>query len=193
MGKVFTRFQTKTAQKPYPMGRHIAIWLIYGSTPRVFVITSDMGSCLWKDTNWHPPRPYSTCHWPGSRITAIALIDFRTSRILAVITSLHVSGVHWGECGVTSRCFFCTHLLAASSKHATRWQTIPPRFFVHFFAVTARLRHEDVYFHVLWRTWTQDHSFLFLILNFRISLLEFNSTKNCQYLTNWTRWKRDYV
>ena len=26
------------------------------------------------------------------------------------------------------------------------------RFFVHFFAVTARLRHEDVYFHVLWRT-----------------------------------------
>ena len=42
MGKVFTRFQSRTAQKPYPMGRHIAIWLIYGSTlpPRVFVITS---------------------------------------------------------------------------------------------------------------------------------------------------------
>ena len=28
MGKVYTRFQTKTAQKPYPMGRHIPIWLI---------------------------------------------------------------------------------------------------------------------------------------------------------------------
>ena len=24
-GKVYTRFQTKTAQKPYPMGRHIPI------------------------------------------------------------------------------------------------------------------------------------------------------------------------
>ena len=28
MGKVYTRFQTKTAQKPYPMGLHISIWLI---------------------------------------------------------------------------------------------------------------------------------------------------------------------
>ena len=27
MGKVYTRFQTKTAQKPYPMGRHIPVWL----------------------------------------------------------------------------------------------------------------------------------------------------------------------
>ena len=28
-------FQTKTAQKPYPMARHIpaCIWLIYGTTP----------------------------------------------------------------------------------------------------------------------------------------------------------------
>ena len=34
MGKVYqTRFQTKTAQKLYPMGRHIPIWLIEGSTP----------------------------------------------------------------------------------------------------------------------------------------------------------------
>ena len=32
-GKVYTRFQTKTAQKPYPMGRDIPIQLIYGSTP----------------------------------------------------------------------------------------------------------------------------------------------------------------
>ena len=33
MGKVNTRFQTKTAQKPHPMGLHIPILLIYGSTP----------------------------------------------------------------------------------------------------------------------------------------------------------------
>ena len=33
MGKVYTRFQTKTPQKPYPMGRHIPKWLIEGSTP----------------------------------------------------------------------------------------------------------------------------------------------------------------
>ena len=32
MGKVCTRFQTKTVQKPYSIGRHIPIWLIYGST-----------------------------------------------------------------------------------------------------------------------------------------------------------------
>ena len=28
MGKVYTYFQTKTAQKPYPKGRHIPIQLI---------------------------------------------------------------------------------------------------------------------------------------------------------------------
>ena len=28
MGKVCTRFQTKRVQKPYPMGRHIPVWLI---------------------------------------------------------------------------------------------------------------------------------------------------------------------
>ena len=33
MGKIFSRFQTKTAQKPYPLGRHIPVWLIQGSTP----------------------------------------------------------------------------------------------------------------------------------------------------------------
>ena len=26
--KIYTRFQTKTAQKPYPLGRHIPIYLI---------------------------------------------------------------------------------------------------------------------------------------------------------------------
>ena len=28
MGTVYTSFQAKTAQKPYPMGRHILIWLL---------------------------------------------------------------------------------------------------------------------------------------------------------------------
>ena len=33
MAKVYTRFQTKTTQKPYPVGRHIPIWLMQGSKP----------------------------------------------------------------------------------------------------------------------------------------------------------------
>ena len=124
MGKVFTRFQTKTAQKPYLMGRHIAVWLIYGSTPRVFLVTSGLiqiGTRLAlilhaadQDLVLLPSLwlilPVVFLYW-----------DFN------MITSLHVSGAHWGECGVTSRCFSCTHLLAPSSKHATRWQTITPR------------------------------------------------------------------
>ena len=28
MGKAYTRFQTKKAQKPYPLRQHIPIWLI---------------------------------------------------------------------------------------------------------------------------------------------------------------------
>ena len=40
-----------------------------------------------------------------------------------------------------------------------------------------------------WRTLTQDNDFLFLFLNFDTpSLLESNSRKNCQHLTNWTKW-----
>ena len=33
MVKIDTLFQTKTAQKPYPLMPHISIWLIEGSTP----------------------------------------------------------------------------------------------------------------------------------------------------------------
>ena len=33
MVKMYTLFQTKTAQKPYPLGPHIPIRLIQGSTP----------------------------------------------------------------------------------------------------------------------------------------------------------------
>ena len=40
------------------------------------------------------------------------------------------------------------------------------RFFVHFFAVIARLRRENAYFHVLWRTRTQHNDFLFIFLTF---------------------------
>ena len=33
MDKVYTRFQTKTAQKPYLLGRHIPIWLTEMGVP----------------------------------------------------------------------------------------------------------------------------------------------------------------
>ena len=34
-GKIYTCFQTKMVQKPYPLQRHVTIWLILGSTPPV--------------------------------------------------------------------------------------------------------------------------------------------------------------
>ena len=61
-------------------------------------------------------------------------------------------------------------------------------FFVHFFAVVARLRRETSYFQVLWRTWTQDNNFHFLYLKY--NPLEFNPRKNRYYLPNWTRWNK---
>ena len=51
-------------------------------------------------------------------------------------------------------------------------------FFGHFFAVTARLRHESGKFYIFWMTWTKGNSFLFLFLNFYSSLWEFNARKN---------------
>ena len=33
MVKICTRFQTKKAPNPYPLGRHIPIWIIWGYTP----------------------------------------------------------------------------------------------------------------------------------------------------------------
>ena len=33
MGEVYTCFQTKAVQKPYPLGQHIPIWLILGNSP----------------------------------------------------------------------------------------------------------------------------------------------------------------
>ena len=62
-------------------------------------------------------------------------------------------------------------------------------FFVHFFAVTSRLRRENAQFDGLWRTWTQDN-FLFLFLNFDTVFLELNSRSICQHLINWKRWNK---
>ena len=60
------------------------------------------------------------------------------------------------------------------------------RFFVHCFAVTARQRREIPRFVEDLNT-RQRLSFSFPEL--RYSLLQFNSrNKNCQHLTNWTRW-----
>ena len=39
-------------------------------------------------------------------------------------------------------------------------------FFVHFFAVTTRLRRESALFHVLWRAKTQGNNSPFLLLKF---------------------------
>ena len=51
-------------------------------------------------------------------------------------------------------------------------------FFIHFFAVTARLRRESAQFHDLWRAKAQDNDFLILFLNFD-TVSEFNSKKIC--------------
>ena len=68
------------------------------------------------------------------------------------------------------------------------------RFLVHFFVVTARLRCEIAYFHVLWRRWAYDNDFLFLFLHFHTVFKNSSPQKNCQHLTNWTKWnKRDKV
>ena len=49
-----------------------------------------------------------------------------------------------------------------------------PRVFVHFFAVSARLRRENGYFRVLWRTQTSNDEILFLFLN--LDVVPRNST-----------------
>ena len=55
-----------------------------------------------------------------------------------------------------------------------------------FLYISARLPRENAYFHVLWRTWLQEHDFLFFFWT-SIPIPE----KNCQrYLTNWRRWNK---
>ena len=63
------------------------------------------------------------------------------------------------------------------------------RFFVHFLAVVARLRHESNKFHVLSRTGKQDNNFLFLSLNFDTVLENLTPKK----LANIWRIKRDEI
>ena len=57
------------------------------------------------------------------------------------------------------------------------------RFFVHVFAVTARLRRESALFHVLWRTWVQD-DFVFLVLHF--DMVFYNLTPDKMSHIWWT-------
>ena len=53
MPKVYTRFWTKTAQKPYPITQHIAIWLVLVSTSRLGIYAKHLpGTALI----------FSTCH-----------------------------------------------------------------------------------------------------------------------------------
>ena len=62
-------------------------------------------------------------------------------------------------------------------------------FFVHFFAVTARLQRENTWFLVLWKDVNTRQRLSFSFPEHRYSLLEFNSRENCKHLMNWTRWK----
>ena len=51
MGKIYTRFQTKTAQKPHQMGRHICTYMAYlrECPPRVVMeASSPFFTCLKK-------------------------------------------------------------------------------------------------------------------------------------------------
>ena len=63
---------------------------------------------------------------------------------------------------------------------------------VHFFPVTARLWHENVYFHILWKMKTINDKVFFLFLNF--SPVPKKSMGTCLHLTfvifsefEWTR------
>ena len=57
-----------------------------------------------------------------------------------------------------------------------------------FLYISLRSVHDyDVKGPIFTFTWTQDNEFCFLFLAFD-SLLEFNSRKNYQLMTNWTRW-----
>ena len=53
-------------------------------------------------------------------------------------------------------------------------------FFVHFFAITARLRCETALFHVLWKVKTQDNNFLFLVFKIANILDKLNEMEYCK-------------
>ena len=48
MDKVYTRFQTKTKQRPYPMGRHMPICIPPGPQIHNVSLSTDLiKSCVW--------------------------------------------------------------------------------------------------------------------------------------------------
>ena len=54
IAKIDTQFMTKTAEKPYPLGPHIPIWPILGSTPpRAFTAEPEIPEIL---TKWKAPK-----------------------------------------------------------------------------------------------------------------------------------------
>ena len=66
IGKLYTRFQTKTAQKPHPLGRHIPIRHIY-----------------WSTGGPPPPPPPPTHTHPGDQIIfSFRMRSFANSRQL---------------------------------------------------------------------------------------------------------------
>ena len=72
MGKVHTRFQTKKAQRPYPLERHILIWFIWGESPPREIIRS------WKD------------------IDSFNIISYFSS-LLFVFARVHLQGLEGGS------------------------------------------------------------------------------------------------
>ena len=62
------------------------------------------------------------------------------------------------------------------------------RFFVHFFAVTARLRRENAQFHVVQRTYTSDDEISSLYLNLDMVLRNFNFRRIHLHLTKLVTW-----
>ena len=54
LDKVYTLFQTKTAQRPYPLGRHIPTWLF--------------------NIREYPPRDFTNDRWQISEMNAINLM-----------------------------------------------------------------------------------------------------------------------
>ena len=76
----------------------------------------------------------------------------------------------WNSCLMLVNFFFLNHIWKPSlqplkSSFSSNF-ACASHFFVHFFAVTARLRCETVLLHVLWKVKSQDNNFLFLFFKF---------------------------
>ena len=76
----------------------------------------------------------------------------------------------WNSCLMLVNFFFLNHIWKPSlqplkSRFSSNF-ACASHFFVHFFAVTTRLRCETVLLHVSWKVKTQDNNFLFLFFKF---------------------------